>query len=63
MFKASWFNVELNKIQSAIFKDFLHNNSYRFEPSQVGELIHFEVFITTEKDFDKISDFLFFLPD
>lgn len=63
MFKARWFNVELNKIQSIIFKDFLRYNSYRFEPSQCGNLTHFEIFITTEKDFNKISDFLFFLPE
>lgn len=63
MFKARWFNIELNKIQSAIFKDFLRYNSFRFEPSQCGELTHFEIFVTTEKDFQTISEFLIFLPE
>ena len=63
MFKAGWYNTELKNIQSQLFKDFLHDNGYRFEASGCYNLIHFEVFVTTEKDFNKISDFLFFLPD
>ena len=63
MFKARWFNVELNKIQSIIFKDFLRYHGYRYEPSSCYDLIHFEIFITSEKDFQRISDFLVFLPE
>lgn len=63
MFKARWFNIELNKIQSAIFKDFLRYNGYRFEPSSCYDFIHFEIFITSQKDFDKIANFLIFLPE
>ena len=63
MFKARWFNIELNKIQSAIFKDFLRYHGFRFEPSACYDLIHFEIFITTQKEFDLISEFLIFLPE
>ena len=63
MFTARWFNIELNKIQAAIFKDVLRYNGYRYEPSSCYDLIHFEIFITSEKDFQRISEFLVFLPD
>lgn len=63
MFKARWFNIELNKISSVIFKDFLRYSGFRFESSGCYDLIHFEIFITSQKDFDKISNFLIFLPD
>lgn len=63
MFKARWMNIELNKIQAAIFKDFLRYYGYRYEPSSCYDLIHFEIFITSEKDLQRISEFLVFLPD
>ena len=63
MFKARWFNIELKKLSSLIFKDFLRYNGYRYESSECYDLIHFEIFITSEKDFEKISNFLVFLPD
>lgn len=63
MFRARWFNIELNIISAAIFKDFLRYCGYRFESSGCYDLIHFEIFITSEKDFQRISEFLIFLPD
>ena len=63
MFKPRWFNIELKKIQSLIFKDFLRYYGFRYESSSCYDLIHFEIFITTQKDFDKISEFLVFLPE
>lgn len=63
IFRSNWYNIELNKNQWFILRDFLQYGGYRYEPSQCGDLVHIEIFIPTEKDFQTISEFLIFLPD
>ena len=59
-----YFSVELRNIFSVeLLKDFLRNEGIKFEPSGCFNLVHFEIFIPDEKTYNKINDFLLFLPD
>ena len=44
-----WYSVELAKDKSDIFKEYLHKNNIRFEPSECYNLIHFECCMTTDE--------------
>ena len=63
MFNPKWYNTELSVISAEIFKDFLRDHSIRFESSGCFNLIHFEIFVPSEKIFNLINDFLLFLPE
>lgn len=59
-----FFSVELKNFLSAdLLKDFLHENSIRFESSGCFNLIHFQIFIPSKKEYDLVNSFLMFLPD
>lgn len=59
-----YFSVELRNIFSVeLLKDFLRNEGIKFEPSGCFNLVHFEIFVPDEKTYNKINDFLLFLPD
>ena len=59
-----YFSVELRNIfSSELLKDFLRNEGIKFEPSGCFDLVHFEIFVPDEKTYNKINDFLLFLPD
>lgn len=59
-----YFNVEIRNFLSAVLlKDFLRENGIKFEPSGCFNLVHFEIFVPDEKTYNKINDFLLFLPD
>lgn len=59
-----YFNVEIRNFLSAVLlKDFLRENGIRFEPSGCYDITHFEIFVPDEKTYNKINDFLLFLPD
>ena len=57
-----WYSVELSPITALLFKDFLRDNSIRFESSGCYNLVHFQVFIKDEKDYNACNSFLEFLP-
>lgn len=40
----NWYNVELAKDSAGKFKEFLRDYHIKFESSECGNLIHFEVF-------------------
>ena len=44
-----WYSVELSKDNADIFKEYLHNNDIRFEPSECYNLIHFECCMTPDE--------------
>ena len=59
-----YFSIELRNIFSVeLLKDFLRNEGIKFEPSGCFNLVHFEIFVPDEKTYNKINDFLLFLPD
>lgn len=43
---ARWYNAELPRETAGQFKEYLRDNSIRFEPSECGNLIHFECYMT-----------------
>ena len=49
MLEKAWYNVELNKEQADIFKDYLRKARVYYEPSEVGLMIHFECLMTREE--------------
>lgn len=57
-----WFSVELSTITAALFKVFLRDNGIRFESSGCYNLVHFQIFIKDEKDYNACNSFLEFLP-
>ena len=63
MFTAKWYNIELKLLSAEVLKEYLRNNGIRFETSGCFDLVHFEIFVTSEKIFDSIERFLVFLPD
>lgn len=62
MFKVGYYSVELSLISAELFKDYLCKESIRFEPSSCYNLTHFEIFVTSQKEYDSINSFLEFLP-
>lgn len=63
MIKGKWCSVELPQLAADKLRIFLHKNCISFETSGCYNLIHFEVYITDEEQFEMIEDFLEFLPD
>ena len=57
-----WYIVELSPITAELFKDFLRDNSIRFESSGCYNLVHFQIFIKDEKDYNSCENYLRFLP-
>ena len=62
MIYQKWFSVELSPISAAFFKDFLRDNGIRFETSSCFGIVHFQLFIRDEKDYNMCENFLMFLP-
>lgn len=62
MFKVGYYSVELTLISAELLKDYLRKESIRFEPSSCYNLTHFEIFVTSQKQYDSINSFLEFLP-
>ena len=62
MFKVGYYSVELSIISAELFKDYLRNESIKYEPSSCYNLTHFEIFVTSQKQYDSINAFLQFLP-
>ena len=52
-----WYSVELTKGNADKFKQYLHKNDIRFEPSECYNLTHFECAMTKE-EFEAANDFL-----
>lgn len=44
----SWVNVELNKVDAAVFRCWLKANGVKYEASSAYNLIHFEVLADRE---------------
>jgi len=63
MFTPKWYNIELKLLSAEVLKEYLRNNGIRFESSGCFDLIHFEIFVTSQQIFDSIERFLIFLPD
>lgn len=57
-----WYSVELSPITAELFKYFLRDNAIRFESSGCYNLVHFQIFIKDEKDYNSCENFLRFLP-
>ena len=62
MFTAKWYNVELNKISAELLKDYLRDNGIKFDSSGCYNLVHIEMFITSQEMYDRINSYLAFLP-
>lgn len=62
MFKVGYYSVELTLISAELLKDYLRKECIRFEPSSCYNLTHFEIFVTSQKQYDSINSFLEFLP-
>lgn len=45
----TWFSIELTKENADILKDYLNKAGVYFEPSEAGNLIHFEVLMTNDE--------------
>ena len=44
-----WYSNELRKVYADDFKKYLHEQGLKFEPSENGDYIHFEVYMTLEE--------------
>ena len=44
-----WYSVELTKGTADSFKEYLHGNNIRFEPSECWNLIHFECYMDEDE--------------
>ena len=44
-----WYSVELTLDNAEIFREYLHKNDIRFEPSGCYNLVHFECYMTNEE--------------
>ncbi len=44
-----WYNVELEPEKADVFKDYLRKARIYFEPSEAGNLVHFECLMTKEE--------------
>ena len=49
MGKPYWYNVELTRDKADIFNSFLKEKNIEFEPSEVHNLIHFELHLDREQ--------------
>lgn len=49
MRKRKWMGVNLKKEDAPSFKRFLFEEGINYEPSERGNLIHFEVFVNPEE--------------
>lgn len=54
----NWYSVELSKTYADILKDYLRKMGVYFEPSEAGNLIHFECYMT-ERECNDVNDFLY----
>ena len=54
----NWYSVELTKDYADILKDYLRKVGVYFEPSEAGNLIHFECYMT-ECECNDVNAFLF----
>lgn len=52
-----YYSVELNKVEADAYRTFLKINNIYYEPSQCGDLIHFEV-LCSPAECDKCNEFL-----
>jgi len=52
-----WKNVELKEVEAEMFRQFLKENKYKYEPSSCFDYVHFEVFCD-EEETDIINGFL-----
>lgn len=57
MKNAKWRSIELNKHDAVKFKEHLYKTNLKFETSGCFELVHFEVFATSEEA-DKLNSYL-----
>ena len=62
MFIQKWYNVELNPISAELLKDFLRDNGVKFDSSGCYNLVHLEMFIVSQEMYDRINNYLTFLP-
>ena len=44
-----WYSSELRKVYADDFKQYLREHDLKYEPSEVGDYIHFEVYMTLEE--------------
>lgn len=44
-----WYSVELTLDNAEIFREYLHKNDIRFEPSGCYNLVHFECYMTNKE--------------
>ena len=62
MFEAKWYNIELKLLQATLLSELLKSKGFRYETSGCFNLVHFEIFITTFKEFNDIEYFLLHMP-
>lgn len=46
-----WYNIELSKEETPIFREYLRKHNILFEASECYNLIHFECFMTMDEVF------------
>lgn len=44
-----WYSNELRKVYADDFKKYLREQGLKYEPSEVGDYIHFEVYMTLDE--------------
>lgn len=47
--KREWNCVNLNREEADLFRKFLRDAEIAYEPSEMGEFIHFEVFVNEQE--------------
>ena len=45
----TWYSVELTLDNAEIFREYLHKNGIKFEPSGCYNLVHFECYMTNDE--------------
>lgn len=53
-----WYNVELDKDEAEQFEQFCRDIGVKYEPSACYNLIHIEVYIVTDEEYQACEDFL-----
>lgn len=53
----TWYNVELTKTTADLLKPYLKSHGIYFEPSEAGNLIHFELY-ANDIEVRLVNDFL-----
>jgi hypothetical protein len=44
-----WYGSDMRKVYAEPFKEYLREQGLKFEPSENGEYVHFEVYMTLEE--------------